>query len=87
MLSEHLVIEGIEEFEPQGFHAGRLIALVDDFHDCRLVDVLPAVVCVFCHFATFVISCKVSVIPMSTGHWRLHLPHPLQLFMLNLPGK
>ena len=84
---ENLMVSRVLKFEFHGSHAWRLVVAANYFHDGRLVDVLLCVVVVFCHSDNFDISCKVSVIPMSTGHWREQRPHPLQLFTLNLPGK
>ena len=84
---ERFMLVRVLELESQGSDAGRFVVAGDNFHDRRLVDAGLRVVNGFCHGYNFDISCKVSVIPMSTGHWREHRPHPLQLFTLNLPGK
>ena len=86
-LLEKLMVGSILKLQSHGSHAWRFVVTAHNFHDGRFVDVLLCVVDDFCHCDNFDISCKVSVLPMSTGHWREHRPHPLQLFTLNLPGK
>ena len=86
-LFENFMVRRVLKLEFHGPYAWRFVVAGHNFHDGRLVDVLLRVVGVFCHSDNVDISCKVSVIPMSTGHWREQRPHPLQLFTLNLPGK
>ena len=86
-LLEKLMVSRILKFKFHGSYTWGFVVAGHNLHDGRLVDVLLCVVDMFCHSDNVDISCKVSVIPMSTGHWREHRPHPLQLFTLNLPGK
>lgn len=82
---EEIVILLFDEFELERVDAGGFSALRYNPHRERAVDHVVGMESVLCHLGKFEIACRVSVIPISTGHWRVQRPQPVQLLTPNLP--